>query len=181
MQASRHVVGPRERPIISLQVFTWDQVPAQDTRSRRSRRSRQCAEWQPERESKAKQRLRWKKTFRKIIQDFRKARWKGRELDSPCDRMHDFYFLTMTAVFATTSHILTQLRTIMLKTEKNSILTKAQEQCVHTHSIDVKKDMCNHVGSKCHRLKEQRLQSVRQPTLKTKMSNSNFIRAILCK
>ena len=34
------------------------------------------------------------------------------------------------------------------------VLTKAQEQCVHTHGIDVKKAMCDHVGSKYHRLKE---------------------------
>ena len=38
--------------------------------------------------------------------------------------------------------------------ELNIILTKAQEQCVHTHGIDIKKAMCNHVGSKNHRLKE---------------------------
>lgn len=41
-----------------------------------------------------------------------------------------------------------------VKCLKYHILTKAQEQCVHTNGIDVKKAICNYVGSKCHRLKE---------------------------
>lgn len=41
VQASRHVVGPGGRTVIPLQVFTWDQVPAQEVRGRSSRRREQ--------------------------------------------------------------------------------------------------------------------------------------------
>lgn len=60
----------------------------------------------------------------------------------------------MRAVVTPARHIPTLL-TSVLRTEKNSILTKAQEQGVHTHGVDIKKAMRNHVGSKNHRLEAE--------------------------
>lgn len=61
-------------------------------------------------ESKAKQRLRWGKNSERLYRTLEKLDEKeGKELDSMCDRMDDTYYLTMTAVLATTIHILTQL------------------------------------------------------------------------
>lgn len=42
----------------------------------------------------------------------------------------------------------------MICLEKYCRLTKAKEQRVHTHGVDVKKATCDHERSNYHRLKE---------------------------